>query len=70
MLFQRKINRIFSKAREKREQIEAKQPEAEELPLEAKDFFAMLLSAFMVIFPVVLTTLAILTVIGYFFFFH
>lgn len=71
MLFQGKIDRAFQYFKEKHgEKEEEKEEDLTEMPLEKGDLFAMLLSAFIVIIPVILGILAILAVVGYFFFFH
>lgn len=71
MLFQGKIDRAFRYFKERHgEKEEEKEQDLTEMPLEKGDLFAMLLSAFIVIIPVALIVLAVLGVIGYFFFFH
>ena len=72
MMFQGKLNRVFSKLKENNKEAEQEQykQEMEEMPLEGKDFLAMMVAAFAAILPVALITLAILAIIGYIFFFH
>ncbi|MFW5632489.1 MAG: hypothetical protein ACOCM4_14340 [Acetivibrio ethanolgignens] len=71
MIFQGKIDRAFKHFTEKHgEEEERREQDLSEMPLEKGDLFAMILSAFIVIVPVALVVLAVLGVIGYFFFFH
>lgn len=69
MIFQGKIDRAFQHFKEKHGGKEEERKE-EEMPLEKKDFLALLISALIVIVPVAVAVLAVLGVIGYLFFFH
>lgn len=65
MLFD-KLKQIFKKKRTPEEQ-EAFDRELEENPLEKKDMPAMILSAYLVIIPVVIGVLALFALVAYLF---
>lgn len=72
MLFQKKINRAFQNLHEeKEEELKREEESGNEIPqLEKNDFLAMVISAFIVILPVIAVVFVILGLAGYFFFFH
>lgn len=72
MLFQKKINRAFQNLHEeKEEELKREEENGNEIPqLEKNDFLAMVISAFIVILPVIAVVFVILGLAGYFFFFH
>lgn len=71
MLFQKRIDRAMRYQKERNEAAELKKPTEEDKDaVSKKDFFAMILSAMLVILPVAILILFVIAFGCYFLFFH